>query len=116
MIFLCETKNESPKMNWYISRFNYPNSWVFPSIGRDGGIALIWKTGFDCEIVHNTDKMINVIVSNNPSKPEFLVTFLYGSVYHEEKMVQWRYISEIGDQVNLPWVIIGDLNPKKDLL
>ncbi|XP_026434672.1 uncharacterized protein LOC113332339 [Papaver somniferum] len=54
--------------------------------------------------------MINVMFSDNPRKPEFLSTFLYGSVYHEEKMEQLKYIGEIGSRANLPWVIIGDLN------
>lgn len=34
--------------------------------------------------------MINVLISDDPSKPEFLVTFLYGSVYHDEKMEQCK--------------------------
>lgn len=94
----------------YLRRFKYPNSWIFPSAGLSGGIALLWKTGFQLEIVQNTNKMINTIISSDPSKPEFLAVFLYGSVYQEEKLEQWNYISEIGARVNHPWVLIGDLN------
>ncbi|RZC73954.1 hypothetical protein C5167_049428 [Papaver somniferum] len=110
VIFLCETKNDSTKMSQYLRRFNYPNSWIFPPVYLSGGICLLSKSGFNLEIVDNSDKMINAIISYDRSKPEFLVTFLYGSVYHDEKLQQCDYISRIGKQANLPWVLIGDLN------
>ncbi|XP_026410929.1 uncharacterized protein LOC113306174 [Papaver somniferum] len=100
-------------LSWNYQGFGNPttrNSLWNLIRGRAVGISLIWKTGFQCEIIHNTDKMINVIISDNPSKPEFLATFLYGSVYHEEKMEQWKYIGEIGARIDHPWVIIGYLN------
>lgn len=62
-------------MSQYLRRFNYPNNWIFPSVGLYGGISLLWKRGFNLEIVDNSDKMINAIISYDPSKPEFLVTF-----------------------------------------
>ncbi|XP_026459090.1 uncharacterized protein LOC113359715 [Papaver somniferum] len=97
-------------MRKFLKRFNYPNNWISPSVGLSGGISLMWKTGFTLDIVHSTDKMINTIIYSDPSKPEFLATFLYGSTYHNERVEQREYINSIGSQVNLPWVIIGDLN------
>lgn len=110
IVFLCETKNDSTKMGKYMRRFNYPNNWVSPSVGLSGGMDLMWKSGFNFEIVQNTDKMVNTIISFNPSKPEFICTFLYGSTYYKEKMQQWNYIKEIGNRTDHPWVIISDLN------
>ncbi|XP_026377705.1 uncharacterized protein LOC113272003 [Papaver somniferum] len=97
-------------MRQYLKRFNYPNNWICPSLGLSGGTALLWKSGFTLNIVQSTDKMIHTTISYDPSKPEFLATFLYGSTYHDEKIAQWNHIDSIGADINLPWVLIGDLN------
>lgn len=45
---------------------------------------------------------------------EVLITCVYGVVDPEDKFEQWSYIANIAQQVNKPWILIGDLNVNLD--
>ncbi|XP_026396981.1 uncharacterized protein LOC113291694 [Papaver somniferum] len=44
------------------------------------------------------------------SKPEWLLTCLYGFPYPQYKEMQWQYIKYLSHTINHPWVVMGDLN------
>ncbi|XP_026459687.1 uncharacterized protein LOC113360391 [Papaver somniferum] len=54
--------------------------------------------------------MINAIILNDPSKGEWFLSCLYGTPYKEDQVEQWEYIKDLSKAVNIPWVVLGDLN------
>ncbi|XP_026384083.1 uncharacterized protein LOC113279621 [Papaver somniferum] len=87
-----------------------PNKSFVPSVGRAGGLLLLWKDGFSFSIVHQDDKIFHTRIINNPNRGEWCLTCVYGTPYNHEKEAQWSLIQNLGRSINKPWVVIGDLN------
>ena len=51
LIFLIETKLNKEKVEKVRDQCNFKFSWVVPSVGRSGGLALFWKEGIEVEIL-----------------------------------------------------------------
>ncbi|XP_026383682.1 uncharacterized protein LOC113279193 [Papaver somniferum] len=110
IFFLCETKAQSNNMRFYLSQTKYPHYWFHPSLGLSGGISLVWKNGIDIEIMHTTSKTIHAIVHTHDNNMDFLITFMYGAHDATENVNQWQYLINMHLFVDLPWVLLGDLN------
>lgn len=110
VIFLSETKSSDSKVQSLLYSLNYPHLWSYNIRGSAGGIALLWKDGFQLELMHHTSTMVNVIVHSGPTESEWVLTCLYSSTYTAERQQQWQLIREMGDHMDFPWVIIGDFN------
>ncbi|XP_026417388.1 uncharacterized protein LOC113312869 [Papaver somniferum] len=110
IFFLCETKTQSNNMRFYLSKTNYPHYWFHPSLGLSGGISLGWKNGIDIEIMYTTSKTIHAIVHTHDNNMDFLITFMYGAHDDTENANQWQYLINMHLFVDLPWVLLGDLN------
>lgn len=97
-------------MKFYITQTKCPNYWFYPSIGLSSGIALTWKNGVDLETMHTTSDTIHTIVHTHDSKPDLLISFMYGAHNSVDFDNQWQYLLNMNNYVDLPWVLIGDLN------
>ncbi|XP_026419793.1 uncharacterized protein LOC113315751 [Papaver somniferum] len=42
-------------------------------VGRSGGLVLLWKTGFTCDLMEVGDNIFHVVVQFDPTKPKFLL-------------------------------------------
>lgn len=54
--------------------------------------------------------MVNFIIHSGPKNQQWVLTCMYGSCYEAERINQWQIIADMGQHMDLPWVIIGDLN------
>ncbi|XP_026378244.1 uncharacterized protein LOC113272651 [Papaver somniferum] len=109
-LFLQETKIDSVRMISLANCLNYCNYVHIDRVGLAGGILFMWKDGISCEIQDVSNDMIHVVSKLNPSKPEVLITFMYGSTYFDKKKYQWDYLQRISENISQPWLVIGDLN------
>ncbi|XP_026455509.1 uncharacterized protein LOC113356558 [Papaver somniferum] len=67
IIFLCETKISSTKCQPLLKQYQYPNWRYIEPEGLSGGLVLLWKNGFLCEIIYNHYDMFNAIVQSDPN-------------------------------------------------
>ncbi|XP_026432418.1 uncharacterized protein LOC113329808 [Papaver somniferum] len=88
----------------------YCNHVNINRVGLAGGLILMWKDEIHCEIQHISNNMIHVITRLDPSKPEVLISFMYGSTYFNKKKDQWDLMMQISENIMQPWLIVGDLN------
>ncbi|XP_026417072.1 uncharacterized protein LOC113312539 [Papaver somniferum] len=93
-----------------LAPFKFPNMRFLQPIGLSGGLALLWKNGFICDVLSCEDNMIHVAVQCDPSQPELLLSCMYGYCDYSKKKVQWEFIKDIGLNIAQPWVFLGDLN------
>ncbi|XP_026379630.1 uncharacterized protein LOC113274464 [Papaver somniferum] len=105
-----ETKVSEARAKVLMQSYCYPNLFFVSSIGLSGGLVLMWKDGFPCDLVSSNNNMIHLLVTSDASKQEWLLSCVYGSSHYVMKQHQWEFIRELGDNVYQPWVIIGDLN------
>ncbi|XP_026419800.1 uncharacterized protein LOC113315756 [Papaver somniferum] len=97
-------------MRLYLTYTRYPHFWFHSSIGLSGGIVIAWKDGVDLEIMHTFADTIQAIIHTHDNHPDFLITFMYGAHDTLDNISQWNYLLEMSSYVNIPWVLIGDLN------
>ncbi|XP_026434679.1 uncharacterized protein LOC113332348 [Papaver somniferum] len=112
ILFLQETKINSDKITRFTRPLNFLNIFYVPSIGRSRGICLLWKDGFELEIIYHDKNMIHCLVTSNPSKPTWLLSCVCGSPYPQESKAQLEFIKNVCENydINAPWAPIGDLN------
>ena len=51
VLFLIETKKKSTEMEWLRSRWHYDNCFAVDSVGRGGGLALLWMNDVQVEVM-----------------------------------------------------------------
>lgn len=54
--------------------------------------------------------IFNIVVQSDMSKPEFLLTCMYGYNNNVKKKSQWDFIHQISTVNTAPWILLGDLN------
>ena len=62
LVFLIETKLNKEKAEKVRDQCNFKFSWVVPSVGRSGGLALFWKEGIEVEILEANQSHIDTLV------------------------------------------------------
>lgn len=112
IIFLQETKIDSNKILNFVKPLNFHNYFFVPSLRRARGICFLWKDGFELDIIYSDKNMIHCLVCSDPSKPNWLLSCVYGSPYSHEKNHQWNFIRGIFETYNIsaPWILVEDLN------
>lgn len=107
---MSETKTNNSKIISYIRHLGFPNFWAQSSVVLSGGIALIWKDGMNLKLVDKQRNQIEALVTVCPQNTQWLLTCLYGSPRYKEKKILWENISTRSKSMQIPWMIIGDLN------
>ena len=67
LVFLIETKLNKEKAKKVRDQCNFKFSWVVPSEGRSGGLALFWKDGIEVEILEADQSHIDTLVKGGVS-------------------------------------------------
>ncbi|XP_026458780.1 uncharacterized protein LOC113359344 [Papaver somniferum] len=97
-------------MQMLLAPLKFPNMKFLQPIGLSGGLALLWKNGFICNVVSCKDNIIHAAVQRDPSQPELLLSCMYGYCDYSKKKVQRDFIKDIRLNISQPWVLLGDLN------
>ncbi|XP_026440651.1 uncharacterized protein LOC113339624 [Papaver somniferum] len=109
-IFLCETKIDESRMMLIAQYVHYYNFACIDREGMAGGLVLMWKDGIDVEVIGCENNIIHALIQLYPSKPQVLISFMYGSTYTKPKKTQWNCLCEFSKDIQLSWLVIGDLN------
>ncbi|KAI3850712.1 hypothetical protein MKW98_030772 [Papaver atlanticum] len=60
--------------------------------------------------MHTTYDTIHAIVHTHDNNKDFLITFMYGVHDVIANQSQWQYLLDMHTSVDLPWVVLSDLN------
>ena len=89
----------------------YMNAGLFtvPSQGRDGGLALLWKSDITVWVDSFSRYHIDVVVNGTTLKP-WRFTGFYGepNTYYREEV--WSMLRMLRSKLHLPWCCMGDFN------
>lgn len=95
-------------MRSLVTPYQFPNVRYISSVGLSGGLTIMWKNGFSCEVLGSNNNMFHLLIQDDPSQPEWLLSCMYGYGKGQRKKEQWDFINETGKNVTSPW--LGDLN------
>lgn len=77
------------------------NKCYVPSVGLAGGIILLWKDGFSLYILNSSTNVFHALMSNDPSKGEWFLSYVYGTSYRNDQPSQWEYIRKLSTSVHI---------------
>lgn len=67
-IFLSETKCEQVTIKWVARKLGFLKSFVVNKVGMGGGLALLWRKGFEVKLRGFSHNYIDVAVSDKSGK------------------------------------------------
>ncbi|XP_074293887.1 uncharacterized protein LOC141621071 [Silene latifolia] len=78
------------------------------SVGRSGGLAMLWKKEIDCTFMSASNHHMDFRVKGEEG--EWRITGFYGWPVTAERHLSWELLRLLSKQSHLPWVCIGDFN------
>ncbi|KAI9187217.1 hypothetical protein LWI28_025643 [Acer negundo] len=78
-------------------------------VGISGGLALLWKEGFDVQVQSFSSSHIDsFVVDSRDNRWRF--SGFYGSSKSAERHHSWSLLRRLSDLFNMPWLCCGDFN------
>ncbi|XP_075669913.1 uncharacterized protein LOC142639649 [Castanea sativa] len=105
-----ETKSSKEWMDKVKEEFNMKQSWVVPSNGRSGGLALLWKDEIKIELLTYSLNHIDVLVSGGSSLGGWHLTGFYGNPEIARRSEFWAKLKHLKGVAARPWLAIRDFN------
>lgn len=98
----------------YVSRFLpsfFNQSCAFNcSIGTSGGVVIAWKKNFELQKSFSTRHTLTVLLRQQSTGAEFLLTTVYGPSVENEKPQFIQELTSLRQQIHSPWILAGDFN------
>ena len=110
IVFLSETKLRTKRMERIRDRIGFANGLFVPSLGRSGGLALLWTRETDLEIKSFGCYHIDAIITKANSNFKWRITGFYGHPQAHLRQFSWDLLAFLSDQYQLPWFCFGDFN------
>jgi hypothetical protein len=109
ILFLMETKCSKVHMEVVRIKLGFAGAFIVDSVGRSGGLALLWKDDKEVEIQNFSRRHINAVVKEDGLLPWKLTGF-YGHPDWAKRHEAWALLSHLKQYNPMPWLVIGDFN------
>lgn len=109
IFFLIETLSHSNKIRDVCYLLGYDFYFTVDREGRSGGLAVIWKSSFQCSIINYSSNFINMQVQD-AARGNWRLTSFWGYSDTSRRRQSWNLLRELASMSNDPWCIIGDFN------
>ncbi|KAG8486025.1 hypothetical protein CXB51_019383 [Gossypium anomalum] len=109
VIFLCETKKQANNFSHIRSLCRMDGCLVVNSNGRSGGLAMIWKEGFDVAIQNYYSHYIDSLVRSVNHNTIRFIGF-YGHAGPNLRFHSWHVLRRVERSVGEDWIVGGDFN------
>ncbi|XP_026458657.1 uncharacterized protein LOC113359200 [Papaver somniferum] len=87
------------------------DSWYFvPPVGKSGGLSFGYIEKSNVQVISSSLNMIHIVYDVTPRIKNCLISFVYGSLNISGMRAQWNVLSSITDDINRPWMLLGDFN------
>ena len=110
ILFLSETKRKSGEMEWLRSRWGFENCLTVDSVGRSGGLALLWRQEVSLEILSYSNHHIDAKIGNTNNGEDWRFTGFYGDPITRLRCRSWELMLQFYRSCTLPWPCAGDFN------
>jgi hypothetical protein len=84
--------------------------FVVDSVGRNGGLALLWNDMGSVEIQNYSRRHINAIVTNGEVDISWKLTGFYGHPDWTKQHESWALLNYLQSFAPLPWLCVRDFN------
>lgn len=98
------------------SQLGFHNLFVVESIGKSGGLALLWGEDENVEIQNFSQNHINVVVKTSSNDIAWKLMGFYGQLDVGKCHETWSLLKALASFSPTPWVCLGDFNEILSLL
>ncbi|KAI3965252.1 hypothetical protein MKW92_011399, partial [Papaver armeniacum] len=92
-----------------VNQFGFHHHSFVASVGRSGGLCLLWKDDVNIEVVSQSSNLIHAIVHDN-SLLSWNLFCIYGPPVSSQRSSFWQNMTEYAQNFNGPKCFIGDFN------
>jgi exonuclease III len=110
ILFLMETKCHRNKMESVRVKLGFDCLFIVDSVGRSGGLALLWNNSELVEIQNYSKRHINAIVKDGAIAQSWKFTGFYAHPDWTKRHESWALLNHLRSFVPLPWLCVGDFN------
>lgn len=111
VLILTETRVDRDRAPGMAGRLPFDSYLATPTIGRRGGILLLWNSeAVKVSMVAFTEQDIHAVMEVKNSNSFWLFSAIYGSPRLNERKILWDNLETIATAQNLPWLALGDFN------
>ena len=86
------------------------NGLIVPSVGRSGGLAMLWSRDIKVEVQGYSRNYIDAVVTDSESGFKWHITGFYGNTDTHCRKESWDLLRSLSQKYQLPWLCFGDLN------
>ncbi|XP_074315549.1 uncharacterized protein LOC141651749 [Silene latifolia] len=108
IMFLCETKLNSRDMRKIRGSLVDYNGVEIDSVGRSGGLAVLWQGEVSCSLHSATVHYIDLDVDYEGKNWRF--TGFYGWHVVQDRHLSWQHLRLLAGVSDGPWICMGDFN------
>ncbi|XP_065629560.1 uncharacterized protein LOC136067511 [Quercus suber] len=110
IIFLVETKAKQKCMEKIKFKLSFSNGLIVLSLGKSGGLALLWSKDIKLEIKSYSQHHIDATITEHESNFTWRFTGFFGHSESHLRKESWKLLSYLNTQFSLPWFCCGDFN------
>ena len=105
-----ETKLQSVRMEKVRVRIGFDNVFVVNSVGKSGGLALLWRNDICVEIQNYSQHHINAVIKMEMSGPQWKFSRFYGHPKADKRPDSWSLLRCLNSFNPYSWLCLGDFN------
>ncbi|XP_059436330.1 uncharacterized protein LOC132169290 [Corylus avellana] len=110
LVFLMETKMNAKKMEFVRIKLKFDNMFAVDSVGRSGGLALLWMDKLQLSIQNFSRRHINGIIRRRTDNGEWKLTGFYGHPDPSKRRESWGLLRHLATLSPKPWMCMCDFN------
>ena len=99
-----ETKFDVSKIDGVKQKIERQQGLVVPSIRWVGGLAFLWRSSLQVDILSYSPGHIDAIVSEEQGRKKWRFTGFYGHPEASKRGESWSLLEDLSCWSNLPWV------------
>ncbi|XP_075665228.1 uncharacterized protein LOC142634864 [Castanea sativa] len=110
IVFLMETKLDEDWMTIVRNQCGFKQSFIVPSVGLSGGLALFWKCEINIDVFKSSLSHIDAVVDGGDKFGLCHLSDFYGNPDTSLRTHSWNLLKELCGLSQLPWLVVGDFN------
>ena len=110
LVFLAKTKANQKRIKGLQRKLGLTQGISMKSDGRSGGLAMLWKEGFDVRLKSCSNTHIDVVVCEGNGAQQLRATGFYGHPDSGMRPISWKLLDSLKRQCHMPWIVFGDFN------
>ena len=83
---------------------------IIPSVGRNGGLAMLWGRDVKVEIQSYSRCFIDAFVTDPDSGFQWRITGFYGNPKTHQRKESWDLLKYLSQNYQMPWLCFGGFN------